>query len=668
MMGIAGVDQAELQKAIDAARAAAASGRPATPDTGKKGGRRTMLGVVAPPLVAPKTAPAPVEDGNGWDSDPKAPAATPSAQAAAPRAPSAAPPKADPLDDGWGFSDEVVPLVARAAPRAATGPAQEPAPPAAGAGGPRGTVLLGSMAQTSSPAQAPTAGGSSAAAGPPRGTVMLGSLTSSPGPATGARPAPPSEDLPRATVAFGAAPAAGGVAVQPEPRLEAGAAQAAGGAEPPRPASRGTMLLASAPQGQPAPAAAPAAVAVAPARPTTGSREEPRPTRPPEPDGDEATRDTEPPPAVPAKAPQAVATRSVEPAQLTGLEIPGSSADPLADTIAPGSLKFDDLVPRTAMQPAEIPKTTTQPQAPTLSASGTHGAISPTQSSASVKKAATTTSPPFLASKALQEDIAPTEPGRGWMRALAIGLGAALVGLWAAPVSLRPLAFAWTAALEAQGAARAMALFTPAAGILLLLLGLVPVPYVVRAAFAFILGAAPLVAGTVGLGPIGADRGWTAVLIAAATILLPGALIHRANYRASLLSRIAVALGILLALGWALVPGGSGMTRQIVDGLAGGALGMATSVWNIGLFVLCALSLLAFMSSASTGGCGTVGRVMVLWKPGLALLAGLAAVRSSGELLGLGVAAATLLTYGALASYGLAQVLAWFSTAGEKAR
>jgi hypothetical protein len=250
------------------------------------------------------------------------------------------------------------------------------------------------------------------------------------------------------------------------------------------------------------------------------------------------------------------------------------------------------------------------------------------------------------------------------MRGLAIGLGAALVGLWAAPLSLRPLVFAWTAALELQGSARATAFFTPAAGILLLLLGLVPVPYLVRAAFAFVLGAAPLLAGAVGLGPLGTDRGWPVALIAAATILLPAALIHRANYRASLLSRIAVALGILLALGWALLPGGSGAIRQIVDGLAGGTLGIAASVWNGGLFVLCALSLLAFMSSATTGGCGTVGRVMLFWRPGLAVLAGVALDHSVGGLPGLAVAAATLLTFGALASCGLAQVFAWFSSAG----
>jgi hypothetical protein len=344
--------------------------------------------------------------------------------------------------------------------------------------------------------------------------------------------------------------------------------------------------------------------------------------------------------------------------------ISASSPDPLADTISPGSMRLDQILREmessTGRGPAAVPTASTAPAPLAQAPAPAMPAIAPTPASASstgLRKPGTTTKPPFLASKALAEDIHPTEPGRSEMR-IATGVGGALLaGLWAVPVSLSPLAFSWQAAGALTGAAKLFTFYAPAAGAVLLLLGLLPVPYRVRALGALVLGMVPVIAAVGGLGPLEPSRGWPGALVAVGMILLPGALVHRANYRASVLARVLVALGLLLVLAWMFVPRGSGLLPAMLGGFSS-TRGMVQSVVMIGSLILVLASLLAFMPSATTGGCGKTGRLLLFVRPALAAAAAVAGGTADNAPLALAVSLGLLFVFGALASLGTAQTLA----------
>lgn len=670
MVGITGVDQSELQRAIAAARAATASG-----EAPKKQARRTMMGVAAISVQQIQKAAAAKEESldDDWGAAPGAPAA------------------ADKLDEGWGTTDDAPPAVSPAKAPTPSAPPTKPSTPMA-----KATMDLGSMA-----GRAPAA---PLVPESPRITASFGSIA---GPGTAAPPRPATG--PRATVAFDAAPlpeAAAPPARAPvaPPRPTTGpkatvalsamaappATPATQSTAPPRPTtgSRGAAEAPAAPVAASrtvafaAMAPAPTAPATqAPARPITGSRSveapqaplpagfEDAPTPlPPEPDADLADTLS----AGPEVARVLSAVRSDRPAA-TGERISPSSPDPLADTISPGSMRIDQILREAAAEadasmghgPAPIPSRADAltpldplPMAKSPAAPAPLAAPSgATTSSTGLKKPGTTTKPPFLASKALAEDIHPTEPGRAEMRLAAAVGGGLLAALWAIPTSLSPLVFSWQATGTLTGAAKVFAFYTPAAGVVLLLLGLLPVPYRVRALGALVLGMVPVIAAVGGLGPLEATRGWPGALISVGMILLPGALVHRANYRASVLARVLVALGLLLVLAWMFVPRGSGFLPALLGGFSS-SRGIVQSVVMIASLFLVVASLLAFMPSTTTGGCGKTGRLLLFVRPALAAAAAIAGGTAGSAPLALGASLGLSFVFGALASLGTAQTLA----------
>ena len=148
--------------------------------------------------------------------------------------------------------------------------------------------------------------------------------------------------------------------------------------------------------------------------------------------------------------------------------------------------------------------------------------------------------PPILASEALREELAPLEPGQRSLRLWLLGLGLSLLGSGVAVrlgyVAVRPN----------------QELFTFALGALVIVSVLVP--YRARGVVAALAGAATLGLGLAGHGPLGnvvvpsvsSFSGELARMLAAS--VLPAALLFRSRYRAYRGARIALIVGLVLAV------------------------------------------------------------------------------------------------------------------------
>src|SRR5437773_1753487 len=155
-----------------------------------------------------------------------------------------------------------------------------------------------------------------------------------------------------------------------------------------------------------------------------------------------------------------------------------------------------------------------------------------------------------LASEALEEDVAPYEPGRGAGRlgifgmALALGLlGVAMragVGRGSLPADSSSLT------LAAAGASVALAAL--------------PFSYPIRAGAATVLGVALIALGTRGLGPLILARSAADTARLVALVALPGALLFRARYRAYRGARSVLAAALAISLPFAV-----DRTRAVFD-------------------------------------------------------------------------------------------------------
>jgi hypothetical protein len=110
-------------------------------------------------------------------------------------------------------------------------------------------------------------------------------------------------------------------------------------------------------------------------------------------------------------------------------------------------------------------------------------------------------------------------------------------------------------------------------------------------------------------------------------------------------------------LAWMFVPRGSGFLPALVDGFSS-TRGLVLSIVSIAALILVAASLLAFMPSATTGGSGKTGRLMILVHPALAGAAAIVAGATRETLVPLAIGLGVLFVYGALACLGTAQTLA----------
>jgi len=266
---------------------------------------------------------------------------------------------------------------------------------------------------------------------------------------------------------------------------------------------------------------------------------------------------------------------------------------------------------------------------------------------------------PVLASESLAADLAPQEPARGAMRALmAIG-GVLLIGLFVAPWGevAGKLIFSWDLLKSLSGVLFAKRIYLAAAGVVFLAAALLPLPYLLRALIGLVLGLIPFVLDAINVPE------WRLILLFGSLILLPAALLHRARYRGSVLSRILVGVGVLGILACLLVPeGGSVPLIKVFDGLGDApASTIVLRLFPLLLLLLALLSLLAFLGSGSTG-------LARIWAVGLLLFLPLQMWLSTAFQLGSGKAAThlipdfygglTLLAALVLSAFGLSQLFA----------
>lgn len=206
--------------------------------------------------------------------------------------------------------------------------------------------------------------------------------------------------------------------------------------------------------------------------------------------------------------------------------------------------------------------------------------------------------PPVLASEVLLEEVAPSAPGRGAER-----VAAALVGLLGVALELGVCTLV----------GRSPSWLLLAAFGSFLLIGLLPVAYVVRAGVVFAVGAGLGAVTLVGAADPGAAGVVRAILLAALAVTLPAGLLVRSNYCGSRVGRGLTALGIVLAVAWLAALGTSGLAAGF-DG-RGGAPALGAAAARVLLALVCLLALLAFMSPASTGGCRAWATLVLAWFP-----------------------------------------------------
>jgi hypothetical protein len=207
-----------------------------------------------------------------------------------------------------------------------------------------------------------------------------------------------------------------------------------------------------------------------------------------------------------------------------------------------------------------------------------------------IEETRSTIRPPVLASEALQEQMAPREPGRGTIRILTV-----LIGMSGAVVTFLLL-----------GTSN-MGIALSGSFLALIALGLPSIPYAPRAAAVFVISASMLGVATWIHG--GALSVPAPVVETTGVVVLGIALLFRSWHRASITARILVAVGIIVCGSWL---GMSGWLKDFTT------LDPAWQSWLPTIIrapfgLLLTLSLLAFMDSRSTGACGVWAVAILIW-------------------------------------------------------
>lgn len=218
--------------------------------------------------------------------------------------------------------------------------------------------------------------------------------------------------------------------------------------------------------------------------------------------------------------------------------------------------------------------------------------------------------PPVLASDVMLEDEAPAAPGRSAERIAAVVVG--VLGL--------------VIELAAATAGHAPSWLMCAVFGIVLVLGVVPVPYSARA------GALLAVAGGTSAMLLLQDGGadatavGRAILFACFAIILPAGLFVRQNYCGARTGRVLTAVGVVAALVWLLLPGEGAVWRGFSDDTPH----LIEACLRLALVPLALMALLAFMPSESTGACRLWAVLLLVWAATF-LAASLWARTSSGS-------------------------------------
>jgi hypothetical protein len=208
--------------------------------------------------------------------------------------------------------------------------------------------------------------------------------------------------------------------------------------------------------------------------------------------------------------------------------------------------------------------------------------------------------PPILASELLREQMRPSSPGDRSLQRVTVALcGAAIVGVLVAG-GADPLTFVSMALLVAM-----------------ITLALTPISYRSRALGLALTGGVSTGVAVWQQQLLGIDP--EGVILAAATILLSGSLLFRAYYRGAMLSRVAVALGVLALGAWFITSGG----HQSLVALDGRWQSWAPAATHMAFGLLAMLSLMAFMESSTRGGSHVwAAALLVLYAVHIGLLVG----------------------------------------------
>ena len=190
--------------------------------------------------------------------------------------------------------------------------------------------------------------------------------------------------------------------------------------------------------------------------------------------------------------------------------------------------------------------------------------------------------------------------GVGALRAAMLVGGILLVLVFCAPwrvLSSGSLRFSWDFLSGLDGLAFVGMIYIAAGGVLLATCALLPLPYLLRAALAVLVGLTPLVLGL-------ANATWREAALVGGLLVLPVGLLHRARFGASVLSRIVVVLGLLGVLATFLVPRGSTVPLvAILEALGRNSSGLSLSraIFALLPLPLALLGLLAFLPARKTG-------------------------------------------------------------------
>ena len=197
--------------------------------------------------------------------------------------------------------------------------------------------------------------------------------------------------------------------------------------------------------------------------------------------------------------------------------------------------------------------------------------------------------PPYLASEILREDLTPSEPGRRHINItmhVAPALGAVAV---------------LTSGIDRVATWASLAVLA-----VLFVLTRFELGYHTVSVLVACIGGVSLALAS-GLR-VGMGGGFDGPLLAASATLLPAALLFRTWYRAAYTARVLVTLALVLAITWATWTSNRGLLALEFDWQSW----VPALTWYL-FSILCLLSLLAFMSGETTGGCDVWALGVSVW-------------------------------------------------------
>jgi hypothetical protein len=275
--------------------------------------------------------------------------------------------------------------------------------------------------------------------------------------------------------------------------------------------------------------------------------------------------------------------------------------------------------------------------------------------------------PLILASESIREELLPWRPGAKRIQVLLVGFGFLLIAILFVPWGYTK---GWVMGFEYLGNLLGdnlvMNLYIPFSGFLFIGLGAASIPYIFRALATFILSLIPLFISALGYGELlPHEEKWRSILFMWILVCLPAALILRANYKASILARILVAIGVMGAIIHHFLPiYGRSFATTILSGLNNpGQFHLLFLLWYIMFIVISLLGLLAFMGYESTGFCNLWAGLLILWTPSYFFIDGITRLIYQSPLefkkFIIGIQS---FVYIYLAAYGLAQLLSILCT------